>query len=90
MRRECACLVQLGHDYSGSVLVSASRAGEPEPAHRLVLSGIGCRHICQPQVGAGQGPQPLPSKVVDGDHNAPGCLQDKTAKMQRMPWAVAI
>jgi len=51
------------------------RAGEPEPAHRLVLAGVCSRHICQPQVGASQGAQTLPGKVVDGDHNAPCCLQ---------------
>ncbi len=51
-----ACLVQLGHDHSGSVFVGTSRAGESEPAHGLVLSGVCCCHVCQAQVGACQGP----------------------------------
>ena len=77
---EEACLVQLGHDHGGPVLVSSSRAGEAKPAHGVVLTGVWCRHISQAQVGTRQGAQPLPSKVVDGDHYAPCCLQQANAR----------
>ena len=40
-----------------------------------MLAGIYSCDVCQAQVGTGQGTQTLTSKVVDGDHNAPCCLQ---------------
>ena len=80
-----ADLVELGHDNSGAVLVGSYRAGEAEPAHGLVLGLFRGRHIGQAQVGTGQGAQPLPGKVVDGDHNAPGGLQCNTAIVSNCP-----
>ena len=75
-------LVELGHDNSGSILVAASRAGEAEPATRLVLGLLSSRDISQAQVGAGQGPQPLPGKVVDRHHNAPCGLHRHTDSLR--------